>query len=788
MVDVRLFGDEYYMRGEGLDGYTLVRNPSSGWMEYAVLSAEGDRLLPTGIRYTGRTDDINSWKTGLPFPMHLDITEKAREECIQRNLHLLKGKASPASKGPSASPPVLGDIKGICLVVDFPDYPGVLPMSEFENFCNDMAYCNYGNNGSLRTFYHDISGGLLNYENVVFGYYTAPLPFSDYEAMPYAQGAQIILGLALNWVASLGFDFSTLSTNPDGSIEAINLMYTGYPMNWAQGMWYHQGSYTGFSANGVHSHDYNCSPANDPLELAVVAHENGHMVGKWPDTYKYNNNTGPDGIGAFDLMCWYGSYTNPVPPNPFFSSDAGWCNVVDVTYFNGLVTDTTNDLTVFKYRNANDTNEFFIFENRSQEGRSYNIEDEGLTIWHIDRLGDNQTTHHQVFLEHANNDINDHSQACFHAGFNDEFALNTVPSSQLYNGDPSGLRIWEIGPADHEMTYKIGAGQSAPSFVINYVNITGDNNGDGFLEPNETGDVNILVSNFGQINSSNAMVSCIVQGPYASQVLVNTLPVNAGVINMNQSIPLAFSLTVSQSVPLGALVDLRFTVDDGTYSTYFTKHLIIGVQVIMANQQVSTCNAVFYDNGGLLGNYTNLSEYITTFLAPSNYYMETEFLSFDLEDEPNCDYDYLKVFNGPSTASPLIGKYCGSNSPGTVVSTHPSGALTFHFFSDPAVTGTGWTAHVSCHPFTACAELTDPIYFSVYPNPASGKTNVVTNTEKEWKVSLLDATGRTVSESKYLTSPRLELDLSSFSEGLYILQIQGEARVMAHKLMIQAQR
>ena len=60
--------------------------------------------------------------------------------------------------------------------------------------------------------------------------------------MPYAQGARQILGLALNWINNQGFDFSTLSTNPDGSIQAINLMYTGNPPNWAQGMWFHKGN------------------------------------------------------------------------------------------------------------------------------------------------------------------------------------------------------------------------------------------------------------------------------------------------------------------------------------------------------------------------------------------------------------------------------------------------------------------------------------------------------------------------------------------------------------------
>ncbi len=200
---------------------------------------------------------------------------------------------------------VSGAIKGLCIVVDFSDEPGTLPMDEFESFCNDMDYSNFGNNGSLRKYYYDISGGIVDYQNFVFGYFRAPKTFAAYDSMHIADGAKAILDLALNWIESLGFDFSTLSINPDGSIRAINLMYTGVPKAWNEGMWWHQGSYTDFSADGVRSGKYNCSIAYNPLSLATVVHENGHMICHWDDTYKYYDQSGPDGIGAFDLMCNY---------------------------------------------------------------------------------------------------------------------------------------------------------------------------------------------------------------------------------------------------------------------------------------------------------------------------------------------------------------------------------------------------------------------------------------------------------------------------------------------------
>lgn len=495
-VDVKLFGTEYYMRAEGLDGYTLIRDEATKYICYAKLSADGNSLLSTGIVYKGVKNNSATLKNNLSIEKHIDVNESARNKTINQNILQLGAtpdhnnfKMQNGGMSLNGTPinPVSGYIKGLCIVVDFSDEPGTLPLSDFVDFCNSLNYTAFGNNGSLRQFYSDISGGVLDYENEVFGYFRAPLTFADYDAMPYATGAQQILGLALNWLDAQGFDFSTLSLNPNNSIMAINLMYTGTPAAWAQGMWHHKGHYTGFSADGVFSDDYNCSPANDPLELAVVAHENGHMIGKWPDTYKYNTTTGPDGIGAFDLMCWYGDYHNPTIPNPLFMNNVGWGNAVDVTNFNGIIVDSANSFTSYLYRNVNDSNEFFLFQNRMQTGRSTFIDDEGLTIWHMDRNGNNQTAHHEVYLMHANNNYNNENAACFTAGIHDEFGATTTPNSNFYNNIPSGLRIWDISAVNDPITYKLGTGPSGVNDINPLNNIS--------LQPNPTAGITSFYSN-----------------------------------------------------------------------------------------------------------------------------------------------------------------------------------------------------------------------------------------------------------------------------------------------------
>ena len=49
-VEVLIWGDEFYRVVESLDGYTLVRDPATGVICYARLSADGNDLVSTGVR------------------------------------------------------------------------------------------------------------------------------------------------------------------------------------------------------------------------------------------------------------------------------------------------------------------------------------------------------------------------------------------------------------------------------------------------------------------------------------------------------------------------------------------------------------------------------------------------------------------------------------------------------------------------------------------------------------------------------------------------------------------
>ncbi|MFA5419287.1 MAG: M14 family zinc carboxypeptidase, partial [Bacteroidales bacterium] len=117
----------------------------------------------------------------------------------------------------------------------------------------------------------------------------------------------------------------------------------------------------------------------------------------------------------------------------------------------------------------------------------------------------------------------------------------------------------------------------------------------------------------------------------------------------------------------------------------------------MDDGQLTTCSAIFYDNGGPFANYSNGKNYTFTFYpAETEKVVKLNFLEFDLEFEADCNNDYLTIYNGPDLNAPVLGTWCGTESPGDVISSGTEGALTLYFNSDNSENHAGWTALVSC--------------------------------------------------------------------------------------------
>jgi len=145
-------------------------------------------------------------------------------------------------------------------------------------------------------------------------------------------------------------------------------------------------------------------------------------------------------------------------------------------------------------------------------------------------------------------------------------------------------------------------------------------------------------------------------------------------------------------------VSLTVTNSGGDNNSMIKQDYIsVNEEYLMSNQTITTCSGLFFDTGGSDSNYQNDEDFTMTFEpANSGAKIEIEFLSFDVEYQSSCNYDYLEIYDGQTSSSTLIGTFCGTDSPGTITSTDISGALTFVFHSDYSETFSGWDAVINC--------------------------------------------------------------------------------------------
>lgn len=125
----------------------------------------------------------------------------------------------------------------------------------------------------------------------------------------------------------------------------------------------------------------------------------------------------------------------------------------------------------------------------------------------------------------------------------------------------------------------------------------------------------------------------------------------------------------------------------------------IEAQIIMSNGSTRTCNGVFYDSGGALGDYKANETFVYTICStdPARNHISLGFDQLDV-----AAGDELCFFDGNSVSAPLLA--CASDFGATqnaiiqATATNPSGCITIRFRSNGSVQGRGWAANIICIP------------------------------------------------------------------------------------------
>jgi len=113
---------------------------------------------------------------------------------------------------------------------------------------------------------------------------------------------------------------------------------------------------------------------------------------------------------------------------------------------------------------------------------------------------------------------------------------------------------------------------------------------------------------------------------------------------------------------------------------------------------ITTCSGNFYDSGGAAGNYNNNQNLTVTFCpSVSGQVITVSFSQLQVENT----FDRLRVYDGPTTASPLIANNTGNV--GAISFTSSTGCLTFNFTSDGSITQAGWQGVITCGAIPPCS-------------------------------------------------------------------------------------
>jgi hypothetical protein len=208
---------------------------------------------------------------------------------------------------------------------------------------------------------------------------------------------------------------------------------------------------------------------------------------------------------------------------------------------------------------------------------------------------------------------------------------------------------------------------------------------------------------------------------------------------------------------------------DGNSETYGSSFVTPDCQYADFN-----CSGNFDDTGGPSNPYTGNEDY-TYMIMPTNASSVTiNFTSFDLE----TNFDSLFIYDGPNTASPLIGGYTGTNSPGTISST--GGAMTLHFISDPLVNNAGFTSTWNCTQITTgINENGNNFSLQAFPNPVSDQLtiNYEISESASVEISLVDVLGREIivvpatNQSRGMHEQKINLSEFNLAKGIYFLRM-----------------
>lgn len=525
------------------DGTTLMVRIQGDENFHFVTTTDGFLLQKDKKGYFCYVDyDSKSRKTTLTKQKAHNVTARsAKEVALLKNLTTAKvataeirEQANLLRKGPKKllSPNVVAPQKArgakgltseaeatkesqyLVILVNFQDSVMRHTRDDFDKWLNQPGYSENGGTGSVKDYYRDNSMGQFIPNFHVVGPYTLSKPTKYYgqntsESSASDENPREMIKEAVNLAKADNpdLDFKQFDNDGDGIMDNCYVIYAGYSEAstandddiWPHS-WYLDGD---FKVDGIQIYDYSCSaelvgmpgaPAVPSMDgIGTFTHEFGHVLGL-KDQYDTDSYTNGNGIDPGDYSLYSsGSYLNnsrtPAGLMAFERMQLGWMkegedivevkNPEDVT-LPSVAHNKARFINCQPDRKPGTGMEWFILENRQQEGWDKYIPNHGLLITHYDytdemvekwwsQNGPNNSAQHRCMYIMAADGTDDTTsrKGDTYPGTtgNTSFTDTTTPAAINWANEGVNVPITNIKEENGNVLFQVSGGTSKWNFV-----------------------------------------------------------------------------------------------------------------------------------------------------------------------------------------------------------------------------------------------------------------------------------------------------------------------------------
>jgi immune inhibitor A len=367
-----------------------------------------------------------------------------------------------------------GDTNTLFLLVDFEDKPHSQSPERFKKLLFSQGNTSYDEK-SLNEYYKEVSYGKVNIIGHVSDWMRMPKPYAYYVnghdgRSSYPTNAQRMVEDAVNLAKEKGgIDWDRFDVNGDGMIDALSVIHAGRGAEQtgpgSGDIWSHKWKMTSKIPLTSVTHALSYQTVPEDARLGVIAHEIGHLIFGWPDLYDAEPNgiRKTEGLGSWCLMAagsWNNRGNTPSIPCAWCRHVQGWTNSFNIDKLQRvIVRDAEESQDVYRvWTKGQNSQEYFMLENRQKVGFDKNLPGDGILIYHIDELMPNNfdEDHLAVGLMQADGrrdlqeiggffrNQGDGSDPYPGTTKNYVFASNTKPNSKSFAGKNTGVFVQSL--------------------------------------------------------------------------------------------------------------------------------------------------------------------------------------------------------------------------------------------------------------------------------------------------------------------------------------------------------